>query len=269
MYSSNPTSPHASRAAHHAYACFRLIALALIGLSFNTTPVWAQRDTSSYQSFVDDTAELVYFLAWPTATYERVSFEGVSLVYGGVDIKIMLHGRSFWDDSHLWTEVVLEVRNGEISDIRWGRNNAFWAQPGETIEALGEALEELTREYNRTQGGNGSSNSGSSSSGGYSYHFTNRCQHPIRLAIYYEDRSGQWRAEGWWVFAPSQSANLASADDKRLKSNNGVWYFYAETTDGSRWVWAGDKDVYLNGRKLTMKKRTDMEGDNNWSTTCG
>lgn len=133
-----------------------LILLVLFSSSFSTTQAWAQRnrddDVSWYKEFVDAIGGTLYFVAWPTATYERVSFEGLSRTYGGVDIKIKLHGRSAFDDSSLWTEVVVEVRGGEVTDIKWGRNNAIIAQPGETMGAIVELLAELNKEYDRTNG---------------------------------------------------------------------------------------------------------------------
>lgn len=102
------------------------------------------------RSFVDSVGSSLYFLAWPTATYRGVTYDGATKRPNGVDLQITLYGRSAFDDSSLWVELVLQVRNGSVSGIRWGRHNAILARPGETMIALGETLDQLSREYQRS-----------------------------------------------------------------------------------------------------------------------
>lgn len=106
-------------------------------------------DDGSWQKFVDSVGEAVYKFAWPTATYERVNFQGVAKTSDGVEVKIRAHGISAFDNGPLWTDVILQVRNGKIDDIRWGENNAILAAPGQTMKALGSLLVELNKEYNQ------------------------------------------------------------------------------------------------------------------------
>lgn len=248
----------------------RRLVVALLLLSILTPlHVQAGSNTSDYKSFVDEVGEFLYFLAWPTATYERVSFSGVSAVTDGVDVKVRLHGKSTFSDGHLWTDVVLEIRGGEIRDLRWGRNNAILAQPGSTITALGEVIAELNAQYEQSQISSGSSTSNrpAPSNTVYGYHFTNNCKHPLRLAIRYNVQGDRWVTTGWWNFKPGQSSYLAS-DQQRLRATNSIWYYYAETTDRSNWEWSGGVPTYLDGTKLMMKKVEDHEGDNNWTAVC-
>jgi hypothetical protein len=104
--------------------------------------------------FVDSAGELIYFLAWPTATYEGVKFDGVQRAPGGFDVQATVYGRSGIDDSSLWTQVILEIRDGQVSNLRWGRNDAVLFQPGQSMSMLGSALQELTRDYARQSSSN-------------------------------------------------------------------------------------------------------------------
>lgn len=134
--------------------CFKIMILIAL-LSLYATQSLARdssdEDISWIKQFVNGIGEMLYFSAWPTATYKGVSFEGLSREYGGLNIKIKLHGISSFDDSSLWTEVILVMREGEIRDIKWGKNNAILFQPGETMIVLGELLVEINKEYNRTK----------------------------------------------------------------------------------------------------------------------
>jgi hypothetical protein len=130
-------------------------------------PAQADDDRSVYREFVDGIGETVFFFAWPTAQYERVSFQGFRDASGGADVLFRVHGRSAFSDGPLWVDVVLELRNGEVRDLRFGNHNALLAAPGETMRALGEALQELTTQYQASAGG---SSNGSGSGGGGDRH---------------------------------------------------------------------------------------------------
>lgn len=230
--------------------------------------LWGEEGSrNSYEKFADAVGETLYFLAWPTAEYERVTFGGFSFATGGADISFRLHGRSGFSGDHLWVDVILEVRNGEITNIRWGDNNAILAQPGTIMAAMGEALAQLNEEYSRGSQGSqppGRQLSGSSGvSQGFGFYFANNCGKSVTLAIRYQEVTGQWQTDGWWSFAPGEGSYLFSGG-KQLRSNSAVWYFYAEAADGS-WSWAGDHPFTFNGRNLPMKVMNDKEGDSEWS----
>jgi hypothetical protein len=61
-------------------------------------------------------------------------------------------GISAFGGGPLWTDVVIEVRNGRIDDLYWGENKALLFKPGESIKVWGEVLKELNRRYNRQAG---------------------------------------------------------------------------------------------------------------------
>jgi len=230
-----------------------------------TSAAHAEPNESEYRSFIDAIGETLYAWAWPTAQYERVGFGGVTPTANGAEIAIRLHGKSSFSDTHLWTDVIVEVRNGEVVDLRWGRNNAILAQPGETMKALGQALAELTAEYQRELEGSGGS---SSSASGQAFHFKNNCDHPVRLAIHFRDLRGKWRTEAWWSFAPGESAYLNSTDQRRYRSDSSIWYYYVEATDGSGLTWSGDFSLEWNGLEIPMAKTQDSSGSLDLAVKC-
>jgi hypothetical protein len=143
----------ARRLRQRTLRCLRVGLLLLCASCLGTGAAHAdERQDRQLQSFADGVGELLYFFAWPTAKYRRLSFDGATKREGGVDLKLTLHGISAFDDDALWTELVLEIRHGRVSDIRWGRNNAVLFRPGETMVAMGQALAELSREYQRSNG---------------------------------------------------------------------------------------------------------------------
>jgi hypothetical protein len=230
---------------------------------------WSAESRTAYQELVGSIGKGVFFLAWPTADYESVSFGDVYPTANGADISFRLHGKSGINGGPLWVDVIIEVRDGKITDLRWGRNNAVLAQPGSTIEAWGQALAQLNEQSSRSRRSDQTvqPNRPSSQSNGFGYLFTNHCKSPVEVAICYRDTSGQWRTDGWWTFAPGGSAYLFS-DGSKLAATTSEWYFYAATTDGSDWKWAGEYTVSLNGRTLHMRKVIDKEGDSEWSVDC-
>jgi uncharacterized membrane protein len=222
----------------------------------------AQETRSGYQQFIDSVAKSLYFLAWPTATYESVEFDDVEFVPSGADVSFRLHGRSGFNDGPLWVDVVIEVRNGQITDLHWGRNNAILAQPGTTIKALAEELDRINRENS----GSSSPSLHSAPAAGYGYRFSNRCSRSVELAIHYLDSTGTWKTEGWWAFGPGESAFLTD-DGRRLTSKNATWYYYARTTDNA-WEWSGKNNFTVNGKVFGMREMSDTEGDSEWFVTC-
>lgn len=238
------------------------ISVAILLTMLHPSPLLAQQDSESeIRQFIDGVAETLYFFAWPTAAFKKVTFGGIDSYSNGFDVRVRLHGVSAFSDGALWTDLILKVRNDRVTDLAWGRHNAILMAPGATMQALGEALDELTKEYNRSTG------AGGGSSQTYEFHFSNKCNRPIQLAIRYEKSSGGWETRGWWEFEAHESAYL-SANGTRIRSGHGHWYYFAETTDGSRLVWKGDHTFTYGGRNLPMRRLEDKEGENNWSATC-
>ncbi|HSG41245.1 MAG TPA: DUF1036 domain-containing protein [Thermoanaerobaculia bacterium] len=243
-----------------------IFSICIVLLLFSTAVLWGKEDSQgSYKKFVESIGKGIYFLAWPTAAYERASFGGVSFTTNGVDVSFRLHGKSGINGGPLWVDVIVEIRAGKISDLRWGDNNAILAPPGSTMKAMEEILAELNREYSQSQGG-GSQQSVTSQ--GYRYYFLNSCNRAVTLAIHYKDVAETWRTVGWWTFAPGEGSYLLASGSYPLRSNSAVWYYYAETTDGSGLRWVGNFPVSFNGRNLRMQEMNDKEGDSEWSITC-
>src|SRR5262245_4315742 len=107
--------------------------------------VQSAQDRAWYERFVDGIASAVYGFAWPTATYQRVELERISPVAGGADVTFRLHGASAWASGDLWLQVVMQIRDGQVKDFKWGENNGFWppgATSGAILDALNSAMQE-------------------------------------------------------------------------------------------------------------------------------
>jgi uncharacterized membrane protein len=105
---------------------------------------------------------------------------------------------------------------------------------------------------------------------GNQFKLTNSCNSPVQLAVRYLDVDNNWKTRGWYSFESGESGYLVQKD-VRLQSKNRIWYYYAESTSGSRRFWRGDHDVDFDGRTLRMvKMQADEEhtGDYEWRITC-
>ena len=214
---------------------------------------------SFYQNFVNGVASTIYAAAWPTASYRSAALSGISPRSNGADIAVRLYGISAFDQSSLWTDVVIQVRNGAIKDISWGSNNAFLARPGETLTAMSGLAAELTQDLQRT--------STNTSPQGYGYVVKNNCKHPIRLAIQYQNMNGLHSSLGWWTVKANEEAELHAGGNK-IKSKSDTWYFYAEASDSTSYVWKGRYLIKVGDRQLGMQRLVDKEGKNELSLSC-
>jgi uncharacterized membrane protein len=245
----------------HSVRAISAVVIAVVVLIFPAA-AYGGTDDDDARGFVDSVGAFVFALAWPTATYERARFGSVEETDDGMDVYFRLHGKSAFGGGPLWVDVVLEIKNGKIADLRWGRHNGILAAPGETIKVMSEALAELNKQHAPAP-----ATTPPVSSTGYIFKFTNGCRHPVRLSIRYLDTSGAWKSDGWWRFEPGETGNLSS-DDGLLRSNNSFWYYYAETTNGSELEWRGTEKTKVGTREVPMRKAVDNEGDSEWSVTC-
>jgi uncharacterized membrane protein len=229
-------------------------------------PVLSFADHAERQqhNFVNSIGEFVFALAWPTATYERARFGDIESIEGGIEVSFRLHGKSAFGGGPLWVDVVLEIKGGQVTDLRWGRHNGILAAPGETIKVLGEALEELNREHPQ----NPPPPSSSPTAEGYAFKFTNGCRHPVQLAIRYLDTNSGWKTVGWWSFAAGETARLNGGNGTLLRSNNTFWYYFAETTNGAQLEWRGDQTTKVGTREVRMRKAIDDSGESEWAIDC-
>jgi hypothetical protein len=140
-----------TRPGHRGWLVMTLATTLLAGFA----PRARAQDESQIQRFVNDVGKTLYFFAWPSAKYEGVRFNGLSGAPNGFDARLTLVGKSALDGESLWTELVLEVRNGQVSNVRWGKNNAIAFKPGESISAFGEFIGELNKQYARSNSGVG------------------------------------------------------------------------------------------------------------------
>jgi uncharacterized membrane protein len=93
--------------------------------------------------------------------------------------------------------------------------------------------------------------------------FRNACSSPFRLAIRFQNLSGQWETKAWYSFSPGEQSRLNGVDTR-----NRYLYYYAEATDGSGKVWSSnDTSQTIGGRTYNMKKFDIGSQIVNWTQT--
>ena len=96
----------------------------------------AQRNENEARTIVRALAGTLFTFAWPTAEYDTLSFGHLHQVDHGFSVPIVLHGISAFSGGPLWVELVVELRNGEVTDIRVGNNNAIIAPPFSAVSDM-------------------------------------------------------------------------------------------------------------------------------------
>lgn len=100
-----------------------------------------------------------------------------------------------------------------------------------------------------------------------SFYIENQCNHPLSIILQYRDVEGVWRMEEGTING-GVAGYLTDKEGNEFKTNNAVWYYYAQTTDGSDWEWAGDELSSYAGVDLPMIRAEDHEGDNDIILSC-
>ena len=95
----------------------------------------------------------------------------------------------------------------------------------------------------------------------------NVCEHPVQLAVSWEDPLDGWRTEGWWTFEASEMGSL-KAEDGQVRTENGFLYVYAAATDDSGLVWEADNEDFqenIGGKSYNMVEiELKAEDDGSW-----
>lgn len=98
-------------------------------------------------------------------------------------------------------------------------------------------------------------------------YIANTCDHPLTLAVSWEDPLDGWRTEGWWTFEASETSSLTS-EDGQVRTENGFLYIYGEATDDSQLTWEADNDEYrenIGGTSYNMIEiELQAEKDGSW-----
>ena len=210
-----------------------------------------------YERWVNRVASEVYSVAWPSASFSGVDFLGTRKHGADTDAVFRLMGRSAFDNSPLWVEVVATFHNGTFRNIRWGNHNAILFPPGATLSLTAAWVKEAV------------DSSVINGETGYRYVVTNNCDAPVSLAVRYRDMNNNWHSEGWWKIPSHQTSRLADGG-KAIKSKSAEWYFYAEVESGPKAgaSWEGVYSFTVDGKPVKMRRMEDKSGDNEWSLTC-
>lgn len=103
-------------------------------------------DEAWYHRAMNSIGKAMYFCAWPTDKYDHMEFGRITWQPGGADVSVILYGTS-WLEGDLWVEAVAEFRNGQMTDLRFGRySKKALVPPGtvmkEGLKAINEALKQ-------------------------------------------------------------------------------------------------------------------------------
>ena len=244
--SSEGTGTFASR-----IALLSLLLLALHGAAAGSAQAQAASD---YEKMVAGVCNVLYKVAWPTATYEGAQFRGIQPTESGANVVFRLYGRSGLDDSSLWTDLIVTFQGLEPVDIRFGQNNAVLFAPGETSGAVLDVIKSELRKRQQPRGN--------------AFTFTNACDRPLRLAVHYLALDGQWHTAGWWNVGAGERTGLNTAEGQPITTQATSWYFYAQATDGSDIEWRGEYAIDADGQTLPMLQASDTTGPREWTATC-
>ena len=94
---------------------------------------------------------LVYFYAYPNASYEEAFCEGSKPSYYGSTLYYFTVLGTGMNGGPLWTEVIVEVSSDlELLDLRFGNHNSFFWPPGTSSAVFGFILEEIAEAINES-----------------------------------------------------------------------------------------------------------------------
>ena len=98
-------------------------------------------------------------------------------------------------------------------------------------------------------------------------YISNACEHPVEVAVSWEDPLDGWRNEGWWAFEASETGRL-TAEDGQIRTSNGFLYIWAQATDDSGLVWEAANAKFqenIDGKSYNMVEiELEAEDDGSW-----
>jgi hypothetical protein len=89
----------------------------------------------------------------------------------------------------------------------------------------------------------------------------NKCPWDLAIAVRYKDVRGYWTTSGFTTVLARQRK------ERVISSDNSVFYYYAETSRGTRW--SGDRNVQVEGKTYPMKQTRLTFNRNSNSFTLG
>jgi hypothetical protein len=102
-------------------------------------------EAATSEALVKSEGPNLFALAWPTAKYTGVEVKSIQSMTGGADLTIILRGKSTFDDSVLWAEAFVKIREGKFIDLRWGTHSPSLFSPGSTVSDLPHALDNINK----------------------------------------------------------------------------------------------------------------------------
>ena len=99
---------------------------------------------------------------------------------------------------------------------------------------------------------------------GFGIGFFNACQtKTLRIAVSFRESSGGWVDRGMYTFAPGERASL-----RDVRTSNSIFYYYAESTDGSSvWTSSDQPTLTVGGRTYRPRRATANISSGTYYTT--
>jgi uncharacterized membrane protein len=76
----------------------------------------------------------------------------------------------------------------------------------------------------------------------------NLCHKDIIVAVHYKDSRGRWST------TPFTTIRARTQKNAVVSSDNGIFYFYAETTTDSPVRWTGERNITVQGKTYPMQE---------------
>jgi len=227
---------------------------------------------SPYEKLVRSQGANLYTLAWPSATYKSVDIQEIHLTDGGADLTVVLRGRSAFDNSELWVQTLIKIRDGKFVDLRWNTHSPSLFRPGSTVDDLPAALRKLNegrgpRDFiwkPRNAAEAAELRKQQAESKAFEARMTRRARAHraklqrlqerfrrgtihlynqlilksskycwVKVAIHYKGLDGQWVTEGWWTVDGEEYGTWTDI----MSIGSEIW-LYAKSTRGE--VWSGN-----------------------------
>ncbi|MEO1622647.1 MAG: hypothetical protein AAFU53_16640 [Cyanobacteria bacterium J06632_3] len=202
--------------------------LCIAGLTTTSLEAVATRSAAAQQpslctQLVQGIGRLVYNAAYPLATYEGTTCDGVRQRSGGTEYRFRVNGRGIWQNAPLWTDVVFTTDSaGQFLSLNWGNHNSPWWPPGSTFTVTAEAIGEFNAALDsRTTGSAGA--------------VCIRNPTNYRLSYRYRWGSGNWTTTSieprsayrhWWNYA----AGSQTSPTFRVEFDNNMTSGYTPTS---------------------------------------
>jgi hypothetical protein len=123
-----------------------LMAVAVLALAGSLVAQPTESEKNRVTSLIDSEAKTAFSLAWPTAGYGEIAFEGIQPAKGGFDVTAKLSGKSAFGGD-LWVRLVFQFRDGKLSEIHVKDNSDALVRPFLMTNGIADLTAILAQKY--------------------------------------------------------------------------------------------------------------------------